>query len=187
MSPGHDGAPAPASTGATNRQQNLDTTDAKSSKRIALFRDNEDEGYVLVATPRRGAPPVAINAAFRGTDATFDKIRRAWVLPVDQAFALVANLRQRGFLVDAGIKAWIVTRDVRTPDPLPECVNCATPYSRLRVAPSWCVSCGSQLELQVVRTLERALEHQFIECSCGIAVDAGCLFCGSCGQAVEHG
>lgn len=157
---------------------------APSTAQVAMFDDGLD---VVIATPRRGRAPMEVNPAMRGTSAQLDPALKVWRLPADEAPAVVANLKARGVTVAGVVLPWIVKRDHRTPDPLPECVVCATPYKRLGVAPRHCVKCGDRLELQVVRVLERITARSSIACDCGQPVDQSSLFCGDCGRAVQHG
>lgn len=183
MSAGHDRAPAPGNAGATD-DQNLDHR--KTNPDVALFADGDR--HLVIAGPRRGRPPMDVNASVKGTSATWDTVRRVWVIAVDDVPALVANLRSRGLVVDKAIRPWEVSHDIRTPDPLPECVQCATPYRRLGVVPRHCVKCGDRLELQVIRTLAEVQERALKPCpSCSAVVDGSALFCGDCGTAVDHG
>lgn len=152
---------------------------------VAIFTD--DDHFVVVAGPRRGRPPIEVNAAIKGTSATWDADRKVWRLPAEDSAGLVANLRARGLRVANKVLPWNVTRDYRSPDPLPECVHCATPYRRLGVVPRHCVKCGDRLELQVFSTVENVTAKLYIACECGQSVEASCMFCGECGAAVRHG
>jgi hypothetical protein len=183
MSPDMDRAPAlTTSTEATDDP----SRQRKSTADVALFADGAD--HLVIAGPRRGSPPMGVNASIKGTTATWDQARRVWVIAVDDVPALVANMRARGLVVEKAIKPWVISHDVRTPDPLPECRACATPYKRLGVVPRHCVKCGDRLELQVIRTLAEVQEHALTPCpSCRVAVDRSSLFCGECGTAVDHG
>lgn len=101
---------------------------------VAVFSDASADVFVI-AGPRRSRPPMEVNAAVRGTSAVWDNERRVWTVHQDDMPAVVANMRQRGLRVDGKVRPWIFTRDVRSPDPLPECVHCATPYRRIGVVP----------------------------------------------------
>lgn len=171
----------PASNGAASEKVTA-ATDHKTTSDVALFADGD---FVMVSTPSRGRAPMTVNPAMRGTSAILDK--GVWRLPKDEAASVVANLRARGVTVARNVYPWAVQRDYRTPDPLPECVVCATPYRRLGVVPRHCVQCGDRLELQVVRTLEKVTARTYAECECGQPVDGSSLFCGDCGRAVRHG
>jgi hypothetical protein len=152
---------------------------------VALYRDGEH--HLVIAGPKRGRPPMDVNGAIRGTAAVFDDNRRVWVIPLEDAAAVVANLRSRGCVVASKVVPWDEPRDYRSPDPLPECVHCATPYRRLGVVPRHCVKCGDRLELQVIRIVEDLHARPRATCACGASVDVTALFCGDCGSTVEHG
>lgn len=180
MSAGHDRAPMPGSTGATRDHNNR----SKDTADVALFADGAD---VVIAGPRRGRPPIEVNAAIRGTSAVWDPDRKVWRLSADDVPAIVANLRGQGLRVANKVFPWSAPRDHRSPDPLPECIHCTTPYRRLGVVPRHCVKCGDRLELQVVSTVETVTARLYVACECGSAIEASCLFCGDCGAAVRHG
>jgi hypothetical protein len=161
-------------------------TDSTPARRadVAVFKDGE---AFLIATPRRSRPPTEVNPAMRGTSATWDPQHGAWlVTTVEELQAVVVNLRARGLTVDGKVRSWSPQADYRTPDPLPECSVCATPYRRVGLVPRHCVTCGERLELQVFNVAADMNRRHQVACSCGTLIDGTAAYCGACGS-VAHG
>ncbi|CAB5040013.1 MAG: hypothetical protein F2911_11310 [Actinobacteria bacterium] len=153
---------------------------------VALYSDGV--GQLVIAGPRRGRPPMDVNAAVKGTSAVWDATRRVWTIREDHVGAVVANLRARGLSVGQKIIPWSAISNGRMPEPLPECVACAAPYKRHALAPVHCLVCGVALELVVVRVLADIAERGRSACSgCGGLVETIAAYCGSCGKAAERG